>query len=498
MKFWKALKRLVYITLIPVVIYSQHRGDNLSFQGISFVNGEGVFASAFGGAFTSRSGNLDALFYNPAGLIGINSLQLSTSGNYYSKMWRENQEYRPNRFFVTLPFYLEGLYIPDPADDGRWDHERAQDTTKPYIVNTPVMGVDPYSKEAADWENEKNSFSFQNIAAAYPFDISGNKIVAGLSYSKKFNVLDFDRNDTHLDPHIGYDQYGSIGRVNGLDTLVMKWSKFLRLRTGEIHTIAAALAYQLSDEINIGIGANILWGESDDLQYLDRVGSFDLIRKNRFRFYYQKSYDEISGLSKYSGLSFNIGLQVDLNFIKAGLTFALPYTLERKWDYVKIHKDSISNSQVNLSGTDKLSLPVSISVGVSFKPMDEFILAIDYEFSPLSKTEFSTTGIDTTYRNYVDRHSLRFGAEYIVSNYLSVMIGYANIPELFVPDGSAFNDRGPAAGYFSAGFSLSFWFGTFDAAFIFNQLKYYDSYFSNTNYVLEKYNSYRFAYTYKF
>ncbi len=498
MKFKNIFKHLIYLSLIPLLLYPQHRGDNLSFQGISFFNDEGTFASAMGGAFVSYSSNLDALFYNPAGLMGLTSLQISTSGYYYSKLWRENQEYRPNRFFVTLPFYLEGLYVPDPLDDGRWDHERAQDTTKPYVVNTPVLGADPYSKEAADWEYNKNSFSFQNIAAAFPFEIEGNKFVAGVSYSKKFNVLDFDRNDTHLDPHIGYDQYGSIGRVNGLDTLVLKWSKFLRQRTGEIHNISAALAYQISEEIFFGIGTNYLWGESDDLQYLDRVGSFDLIRENRFRFYYQNSYDEISGTSKYSGLKINIGFQADLEYVKAGLTLDLPYTLEREWDYIKIHKDSISSLKENISGIDKLSIPAVISFGVSFNPIDDFIFAVDYEYSPFSKAEFTTSGVDTTYRNSVDRHVLRFGAHYIFSEMLSVMLGYGRIPQLFVPDGSAFRDRGPAADHFSAGFSLNFWFGIFDAVYVFRQLKYYDSYFSNTNYVLEKQNSFRFAYTYKF
>ena len=64
------------ISILNVSVLSQHRGDNLSFQGWSEESNNGVQAVAMGRAFTSISGDLNALFWNPAGLIGISNNKL--------------------------------------------------------------------------------------------------------------------------------------------------------------------------------------------------------------------------------------------------------------------------------------------------------------------------------------------------------------------------------------------------------------------------------------
>ena len=110
---------LTIIFLFPAFAIAQHRGDNLSFQGFSQNNNIGVKAIALGSACTSRTGELNSLFYNPAGLALIKNLQISFETNSHSKLWRENQAYRPNRMFWTMAFYLEGLYTPDPKNNER-------------------------------------------------------------------------------------------------------------------------------------------------------------------------------------------------------------------------------------------------------------------------------------------------------------------------------------------------------------------------------------------
>ena len=147
------IKILISLFAIPVLVFAQHRGDNLSFQGLPLQSDIAVKSTAMGGAYTSISGDLNSIYYNPAGLADINEFQISVGANSYSKLWRENQAYRPNRMFWTMAFYLDGLYTPDPANNGIWDYELAQDST--YIVNPPQLGKEPFSEEAADWQYEK-------------------------------------------------------------------------------------------------------------------------------------------------------------------------------------------------------------------------------------------------------------------------------------------------------------------------------------------------------
>ncbi|MBD3376577.1 hypothetical protein GF406_16190, partial [candidate division KSB1 bacterium] len=135
--------------------WAQHRGDNLAFQGLSNPEGNGIKAMAMGGAYTSVSGDIDALFHNPAGLSGIDGLQLSFEIDSHDKMWRENQVYRPNRQFVNVGFILDGLYVPKPEHNGMYDYEAFLEDTTLGVIE-PVLSEDFYSEKAADWQRDEN------------------------------------------------------------------------------------------------------------------------------------------------------------------------------------------------------------------------------------------------------------------------------------------------------------------------------------------------------
>ena len=57
--------------------------------------------------------------------------------------------------------------------------------------------------------------------------------------------------------------------------------------------IAIAVSYKAMDFLNFGFGVNYSWGSSEDLMYLDRVGTFHLMDDQRFKFWYKDVYDEI-------------------------------------------------------------------------------------------------------------------------------------------------------------------------------------------------------------
>ena len=73
-----------------------------------------------------------------------------------------------------------------------------------------------------------------------------------------------------------------------------------------------------------------------------------------------------------------------------------------------------------------------------------------------------------------------------------------SIPQTFIPDGAAIKDKGPDANSYSVGASINLFFGRIDLAYQLKVLKYYDSYFSNTNYAFEKSSNILIGYTYIF
>ncbi len=475
-------------------MYPQHRGDNLSFQGLYYPGDMGAKALAMGGAFTSMSGDVTSLFWNPAGLYGIDHFQITASANYNSDLWRESQQYRPDRMFVTLPFYLEGLYVPDPKNNGQWDYFLADSTQ--YNVSLPVMGKDPYSKDAANWQRTGNNFKLNNIALAVPVKLFKEDFVVSAGFNIQYNIQNYDRNNSFLAPNIGDYLYGYLPPANGLDTEVVKWYKYVRERNGSIYNGSVALAYQVTEFLNIGAKAKVIWGQTDDQLYLNRVGEFHLIDQNRFKFWYALDNNSTSGTSDYSGVNFTLGAILNLDRFSFGVNVDLPYTLERKWDYTTAHADTTGASSVHAAGTDKFEYPAVFTFGLHFMPSDIFLFSVDYETAPFSKAKFYLASGDTTFRQWVNQTALRFGVQFKASKMISVLAGYRSISVPFVPDGAAFTDRGPSYDSYTAGLSLNIFGGHFDLAYELRILKYYDQYLSNTNYKYQSLNNLVFGYTY--
>ena len=494
-KMQRKINLILAIFLLPAILFAQHRGDNLTFQGFPLNNNSGVKAIALGGAFTSQTGDVNSLFYNPAGLADIENLQISIGANSYSKLWRENQAYRPNRMFWTMAFYLEGLYIPDPKNNGKWDYELAQDSA--YIVTPPALGLEPFSEEAADWQRKVDDFGLNNIAAAYPITISGHKVVVSAAYSRNA-FLDFDRNDTYLDPHIGYDEYGVVQRVV-TDTVRFSWSRFTRKRDGHVQNITAGLAYNITEKIKVGLSMNFLNGKTTDFQSLNRVGYFDIAKDNRFRFSYDTLDVAISGDSKFKATNFNIGAVIKLERMSLGFNIFTPYTLTREWNTAAITTNPAGATTTNNSAEDKFEIPASFSFGASITPIDQFTISLDYQIGNYSQGKFNLGQADSTQRDWIDQSDLRCGLEYRPFAFLSLLAGYRYTTETFVPDGAAIKDRGPAATSYTLGASIKlFQLGRLDIAYAMQRLKYYDSYFSNTNYVFESLNNFLVGYAIEF
>lgn len=488
---------ILLLGLLVLTAFAQHRGDNLSFQGLETDNEFGIRALGMGGAFVSVDSSYEALFYNPAGLAALDKFSINIAGVYAKQDWWENQDYRPNRFFVTLPFYLEGLYIPDPANNGRWDYEIAQDSS--YQVTPPRLGLEPHSKEAADWTKNKTLSGPAMISAVLPFNLMNRQWTAAASVRLNERIWDYDRNDTYLDPHLGYNLYGNPGRVDGSDTVYVNWSRFLRSRFGDMTEIKLALGFNLHRRIQLGAGMTISSGKTDDLLQLNRVGKFGLFDDNEFFFTYDTVNYRLEGESEFKSTKFNVGALFTFDRFSFGFNVYLPYTYTRDYSYSQFYLDSLTQTTSQISGKDEFKVPASFSLGFNFKPIDQFRFAFDFENRPYGKAEYSFAHPDSTFRKWVDVRILRFGIEFMPNRLITLRSGYRNIPTSFVPDGAAIRNSGSNAQSYTMGLTLNLGkYGAIDYAMEWKRLKYYDSYYSNTNYVTETQTRMFWGYRYSF
>ncbi len=478
--------------------FAQHRGDNLAFQGLDFANRNGVKATAMGGAFTAASGELESVFWNPAGLVGISGIQFTANFNSSENLWRERQDYRPNRQVVTLAFILDGLYTPNPEFNGVIDNDAFFDDST-YIVNDPVLGQDNYSEEAADWQKELDQSGFSNFALAAPFKLGKKDFVASVGYNRQIVVSNYDRNQTHTVPHLAWDGYGDLpSRVVGAgDTVRVTWSDFERQRTGPLSSFTAAVAAAPMKRLQVGLSMNRLSGTTQDFQALNRVGYFDLFDGIQiYSFTYDTLNARTSGESEFSATEINLGFLFKFDKLSIGASLKPGYTINRNWSYSTTTADANSNSTQQSSGEDKLDVPFSFSAGLHLQPHENFGIALDLERRPYGSADFSFRTNDETHRDWVDQTSFRAGVEFRPFSRLALLGGYRSIPQVFIPDGAADLEKGPVSNAYTFGLSLFALFGRFDFAYEIQRLKYYDVYFSNTNWAFERLEYLRAGYTF--
>ncbi|MBA7589585.1 hypothetical protein ES708_31671 [subsurface metagenome] len=393
------------------------------------------------GAYSSNAGDIRTAYLNPAGLASISGLQFYLSGGTSGRLWQENQVYRPNRFFVTLPYYLEGLYTPDPANNGSWDHEIAPDTL--YHVEWPDLGLDPFSAKAADWQEEWTDNGLFNLAAAVPINLGKRQIALGLAYNRRADLLDYDRNATYLEPHPGYSLYNEIERVNGVDTTQIDWYDFERRRTGTIHDITVNLAAAVSEKLDLGLSIRTTVGSTDDQLSLDKVGWFRMYKEQRFRFSYDTLATVTSGTSDISSVEVRVGGLLKLNNLNISFSASLPQTLTRSWNYTTTVTSLEGSAASDESGEDKVVLPSNLAFGLSFHPSDKFIFYMDISKLSTGRGEYTPAVEDTLGLRWVDSGILNFGAIYQLTSNIGLRAGYHYNTVVFAPDGAAYRDEGP-------------------------------------------------------
>ena len=479
----------------PAFSMSQGNGDPLGFQGLSTLNVFSAKALAQGNTSMAQTGDVNSLFNNPAGLGGINRMQISITGK--SSQWKqhENQFWTENRKHPLLPALLDGRYVPDPSNNGLLDTELVK-LMSPDDYATPLVGYDQYSPQVADW---KDSYSSQlpvnNISLAIPLKIMDKRLVLAAGFARRYDMYEYDRNDTYLNPHLG-DRTNPI-IMAAADSTVINWFKYERMRVGGINDLTVGLALQLSDHLQLGLSLQNMSGESDDRLEMDKIGNILFPTTNNFAFTYDTMTVVQSGISAYSGFSTKFGILFNSKKFNLGFCITSPYTVTRDWNYTTeiFQTDTIITTQYQ--GQDRADLPISIALGARIEPKKQLSISFDIGLNPYSKTNYSYTDtsitnaniqLDTTRLNWVNQTTFGIGMSYRITPGISVMVGYRSAPEVFIPNRAAFRQKGPEMESVSTGISITLPIGQFDMAYEYRFLKYYDSWETNINYVLKTEN----------
>ncbi|MBU2491681.1 MAG: outer membrane protein transport protein [Bacteroidetes bacterium] len=484
------LVSVISFLLLTISIQAQRNGDSFSFQGFDEPNDLSVRALAGGGAYTATSGNLDALFYNPAGLAGIKKLQISISAASRSKSWQDNQIWYPGGSYLLLPQYMENLYTPPKEFNGIWSDSLGSPlglSWNPADFRQPVTGEDPYSEEAADFENTISNFGLNNIAVAYPFQLLNKNVVVSAAYSFSYGSVDFDWNGDHLDPHWGTSI--SLEGAAPQDSIVRSnWDVYTRERSLGTSTIKGGVGIQLSDLFELGVGITTIMGSTDDVMRLDRIGYFKFIQGgDNWSFSYENRSQIIKGTSDFSATAFNTGGIITFDNLSLGINLQLPYTIERDWSYNRVTNSAEGTTTEPIKGTDKMKIPLGYNLGIKFKPLKTLSVQFDYEHKPYGSSELTTTvgyENDSSQPVWQDQKTISAGVEFKVADNLSLLAGYRSRTAAFITYGAAIRNEGFPIESYTVGLSYQILIGTLDLAYEIRSLKYYDVYFTSRNYTM--------------
>ncbi len=470
------------IVFLASSVLAQNQGNDLEFQGLEHLDVATARTAALPASEFASPDAGQALFSNPAGLSSVNSLSLSFSYGNTSQTWWENQEYRPNRLFVTLPFYFEGQYVPDPAHNGMLDsdvfYEGLLDTS--YQVAEPDLGLDPYSRDASDWVKEHRLSGLTDFSLALPL---GNKFVLSGGYATHQLAPSYDRNRTWQSPHLGYKAYGMPAMTDGIDTIRVDVFDFQRFSNLIMDEYAVAVAGKLGSHLSLGLGYSLYSGKSTDYELLNKFGIFNLIDQNDFTFTYDTLNIAYRGSSDWSGSQLRLSLGLDYERFGLSLALAGGGTMTRKWKYDYSVEDTSGITVSNVSGSVSMAVPNSIAVGMVFRPHENLNIQLAFQSKRYESTAPVTIQTDTIATAWTNQSIMSFGAEYRMFSALKLRAGYRSEPQVFIPDGAAVKDAGPVATAYSLGVGLELGhFGTFDLSWQRSDLKFADIYSTNTNY----------------
>src|ERR1035437_10837118 len=152
--------------------------EPLTIQGLDNNTNYSAVSRALGGTTIGINNDASIMFSNPAGLLNLNSFQVTLGNSYWMLDQSQIQQYGPAKYYPNFSLLMEGLtgLIPNPV----------LDTTTTHTAKDSVQR--PFDKIGPSWSRTKNKNLPTQIMAAFPFTIGEYKVVAGLGAVEYANM----------------------------------------------------------------------------------------------------------------------------------------------------------------------------------------------------------------------------------------------------------------------------------------------------------------------
>jgi len=291
-------------------------------------------------------------------------------------------------------------------------------------------------------KNSINTDSINYMSFAYPFELYNRHISFAISYQYLFN---FDR---HWQFQINTtDQYHD---------------QYSYLQTGKLTAIGFSFCVEIMPELSAGITLNI-WddqlSQNSWTQYIKRR-MISNVSGNTLRQSLQTEKYTMKGINTTTGLLWQ-GKQLSIGFVlKSSFTGEIDHT------YISYQSNTISQ--------DRLKLPLSFGVGLSWMFSERFFISMDaYQtkwqdyiyISEENKQICPVSGLPVEESDIEPTNQIRFGAEYVylIPEYQCAVPLRAGLFYDPVPDNNHPDDFYGG----SFGFGLSFSQFSFDFAYQF-------------------------------
>lgn len=445
---------LLLLLLAPMV-RAQGVMQPLSIQGLEQQDPAMVRSRGMGSVFAATGGTSESVVLNPAGLTSLPHAVVSASGIWRSKDWAETQHWNPNRYYAGI-----SLYFADPED-----------------YQTEALSV-------PDWTHSQSLFSLAAAGGAWPLRLAERAFTVGLMVHQTAYLADYDQNNNVLDPYIGQFRPDPIERPRPGEEIVVLWSEFERERTGQMRAITAAVGYALSDNWHVGARLARHWGASTDRQFSESNGEF-ILREDAHDWDYVVLSGRLGweGSSDFSAWRGAIGVRLTYPVLSAGLTYEFAGSVKRAYtrSYTSNNPQYSSSLMASLEGTDTITMPARVTIGIAIEPSAQVTVAVDYfwqNFEALEAAVYTTNAVPDWGRT----RGIGLGAEWAAWSNVSLRAGFRRDPRPFRIEGFGLVGQTAAGDAFSAGISTSLSRVTLELAYEYQRLRYQDRWESNVDY----------------
>lgn len=460
--------------MLPLDVRAQSDPGPLTFEGLDRSNNHSVASRAFGGVLFDGQADTGLMFANPSGLHGLGGITASFAGYRLSSERSQIQHFAPVRYYPNLSLLLENRTdgIPDPDPD--------------LIGFTPADSVQrPFDDIGPDWSHATSGSLPLHATLAVPFGLRGLDVTAGIGFVQYANLDHVFQNNNTLNPGVLEQRPLPVLRPTDDAPLSAEWYQAVRRREGSIHGYGAALTGHIK-RLNLTIGASglLLGGTSDEMESRRERGVLTFF-SNEFRADSSHGFTQGQGTSDFSGSEFTFSGMLRGEHVSLGVVLRPPNTISRTWSKnVETDTSGVLTSRL-LTGEDEFRLPWRGSAGMLLQPNDRMQIALEYEVRPYSDATYQT-GAGPESNPWVSSGLFRVGISYELTSWLTIRSGIRGDADVFVPDGSAFEDDPVTWRVYSTGVGIH-WAGLqWDVAYEFSDMVYEDIWGSAINNNQEK------------